>query len=234
MAEQSGTMRKSQSSGTLRKSGELAITGGAGTAEGLPAGPAIPKHLGTGSLTRRRKLSKSTGNLHGYLAEAYTQVNWPLPKMFGKEKYGYSLIDIEDGRHVHNCAGMSKQLIRLQYDFQIIDLEWRKTYKALLDAEHRQATLPKEGAQKARDALQKEVSSAMKYLLELQEQKDLYETQIQDINAKCDDIKAGLKKESDLEDLRQTMEANTKEKIHGESPFWRTKFNIRSQAKGVA
>ena len=59
-----------------------------------------------------RKLPSSTGNLHGWLAEAgltlvssepppptlfflhvsakdYSQINWPLPKMFGKEKYGY-------------------------------------------------------------------------------------------------------------------------------------------------
>jgi len=233
MAEQSSALRKSQSSGTLRKSGEI-VAAGPGATDGMPAGPKIPKHLGTGSLTRRRKLSKSTGNLHGYLAESYTQVNWPLPKMFGKEKYGYSLVDIEDMRHVHECAGMSKQLIRLNYDSQIIDLEWRKTYKMLLDAEHRQATLPKEGAQKARDALAKEVSGAMKYLLELQEQKDLYQSHIDDINCRCDGIKAGLKKESDLEDLRQTMEASTKDRIHGESPFWRTKFNIRSNAKGVA
>merc|ERR1712187_111475 len=102
----------------------------------------------------------------------YTQVNWPLPKSFGKEKYAYSLIDIEDPRYVRECASMSKKLIRLSYDQQIIDLEWRKTYKALLDAEHRQATLPNNCPEWRKTALKKEVDTNMKHLLELQEQKD--------------------------------------------------------------
>merc|ERR1719436_742309 len=71
----------------------------------------------------------------------YHSIRWPLPKSFGKEKYAYSLVYMEDPRYIRECAAMSKQLIRLQYDQQIVDLEWRKTYKALLDAEHRLATL---------------------------------------------------------------------------------------------
>mmetsp|Transcript_1558 Transcript_1558/g.2357 ORF Transcript_1558/g.2357 Transcript_1558/m.2357 type:complete len:250 (+) Transcript_1558:84-833(+) len=218
------TMRKSMSSGTLQKSGQAAIGNG-----GDSPMPALPKYLNVTKLSKHRKLASSTGNLHGYMAEDYSQINWPLPKMFGMEKYGYSLIDIDDTRYIKECAGMSQKLIRLQYDFQIIDLEWRNTYKALLDAEHRQATLPSNAIEKVKALLKKEVDGSMKYLLELQTQKDMYENQVKEIYSKCDSIKMTIKKENDLEDLRMTMEKGTKDKINGESPFWRTKFNIRSQ-----
>lgn len=225
MGSSSPTMRKMASSGTLRQSGEsLAMSGSPDT----PV-PRIPKHLSVNGLTRRRKLSASTGNLHGYMAEDYSQINFPLPKMFGFEKYGYSLIDIEDTRYLKDCAGMSKKLTRLSYDQQIIDLEWRKTYKALLDAEHRQATLPPNCQEKTKTILKKEVDTCMKYLLELQEQKDMYQNAIMEVYSRCDQIKGTIKKETDLEDLRMTMDKQTKDKIHAESPFWRTKFNIRSE-----
>mmetsp|Transcript_32174 Transcript_32174/g.74191 ORF Transcript_32174/g.74191 Transcript_32174/m.74191 type:complete len:84 (+) Transcript_32174:569-820(+) len=68
----------------------------------------------------------------------------------------------------------------------------------------------------------------MKQLLELQQQKDMYEQQIKEIYDRCDAIKATIKKENDLEDLRLTMEKQTKEKISSDSPFWKAKFNIRS------
>mmetsp|Transcript_24296 Transcript_24296/g.54052 ORF Transcript_24296/g.54052 Transcript_24296/m.54052 type:complete len:260 (+) Transcript_24296:1-780(+) len=231
MKSRASQLPRSMSSGTLRKTGEVSL---ANTSGSESPGPWIPKHLSVSGLTRRRKLSASTGNLHGYMAEDYSQLNWPLPKMFGQERYGYSLIDIEDPRYVKDCAGMSKKLIRLVYDQQIIDLEWRKTYKALLDAEHRQSTLPVNCQEKTKTILKKEVDGSMKYLLELQEQKDMYQQSIQEVYGKCDVIKATIKKEADLEDLRRTMENQTKEKIHRDSPFWRTKFNIRSQSNARA
>lgn len=163
------------------------------------------------------------------MADDYSLVNWPLPKMFGKEKYGYTMLDIDDPRYIKECSIMSQKLIRLQYDQQIIDLEWRKTYKAMLDAEHRLATLPHNATDKAKTQLKKEVTDCQKTLLEFQEQKDLYEKENADIHRRCDAIKTELKKERDLEDLRQHMEGKTKEKIHEESPFWRTKFNYRTQ-----
>lgn len=225
----SGTLRRSMSSGKLRKSGEVTVNGTAtlSTTTG-EKNPLIPKYLSVNGLTRRRKLAKSTGNLHGYMAEDYEQIRWPLPKMFGHEKYGYSLIDIEDPRYVNECAGMSKKLVRLSYDQQIIDLEWRKTYKALLDAEHRQATLASNCPQKTKDLLKKEVDGCMKYLLELQQQKDLYESGIKEIYERCDAIKAMLKKESDLEDLRMYMEKQTQEKISQNSPR-RTNPNLLAE-----
>ncbi|CAE8689693.1 unnamed protein product, partial [Polarella glacialis] len=91
------------------------------------------------------------------------------------------------------------------------------------------ATLPSNAIEKVKALLKKEVDGSMKYLLELQTQKDMYENQVKEIYSKCDSIKMTIKKENDLEDLRMTMEKGTKDKINGESPFWRTKFNIRSQ-----
>merc|ERR1719191_1034920 len=169
-------MERSASSGTLRKSGAASMQPvGVGVGSiGVPR-PKVMRYLDVNGLTRRRKLSNSTGNLHGYMAEDYTQINWPLPKMFGQEKYGYSLIDIEDHRYLEECAAMSKKLVRLEYDIQIVDLEWRKTYKALLAAEHHLATLPTNPSEKTKTLLKAEVEKCMKYLLELQEQKDMYE-----------------------------------------------------------
>jgi len=243
-SQSANEMRRTQSSGTLRKSGEATM---ALTASGSPsatqqgfsqtAPPAVPKHLSVHALTKQRKLASSTGNLHGYMAEDYHQINWPLPKMFGHEKYGYSLIDITDPRYLKECAAMSKKLIRLSYDQQLVDHEWRKTYKALLDAEHKKATLrPREGLNAKFTAdteakLQKQVSNAHKYLLELQEQKDLFEREIQEVYARCDAIKAALKKERDLEDLRVHMEGRTKGQIADDSDFWRRKFNIHREKK---
>lgn len=60
--------------------------------------PDIPEWLSTKSLTRRRYLPASTGNLHGLQAGEFHSTKWPLPKMFGEERYAYSLIDIEDPR----------------------------------------------------------------------------------------------------------------------------------------
>ncbi|CAJ1328665.1 unnamed protein product [Effrenium voratum] len=223
--QSTGTMRKSYSSGTLQKTGQATITSPMAADIEMPK---LPKYLNVTHLTKFRKLPPSTGNLHGWLAEDYSQINWPLPKMFGKERYGYSMIDIDDPRYIKECAQMSQKLIRLHYDQQIIDYTWRNTYKALLTAEHRQATLPVNCAQKTRDLMKKEVDSCMKQLLELQQQKDMYEQQIKEIYERCDSIKATIKKENDLEDLRLTMEKQTKEKISADSPFWKAKFNIRS------
>jgi hypothetical protein len=229
-------MGRSKSSGALAAagSGVLGATGSSTRADD-PL-PKVPTYLSVTGLTKRRKLSKSTGNLHAYMAEDYSQLNWPLPKMFGQEKYGYSLVDVEtkgrkasrDARFVKECALMSKKLVRLGYDQQIVDNEWRNTYKQLLDAEHRQRTLPENAQEKTKTVLKKEVETAMKYLLELQEQKDMYSQTILDTHRKCDSIKDTIKKEADLDELREYMEDQTRQRIHGESPFWRNKFNIKS------
>lgn len=216
------SMKRSQSSGALTMAGAMA-TGTHG--EPIPV-PKIPRYLSVNGLTHRRKLNPNTGNVHGYKGEDYKQLNWPLPKMFGEEKYGFSLIDIDDPRFLKESAGNSKKLIRLHYDEQIIDLEWRKTYKALRDAEHRAATAGKND--KTKELIKKEVQQHLKYLLELQEQKDMYASQVADVNERCAYIKGTIKKENDLEELRMTLENHTKDRIPGDAAFWKTKFNTRS------
>lgn len=230
-------MQRSSSSAALRHTASE-ILGGPGAQAGIDGSPlpAVPKYLSVNSLTKRRKLPKSTGNLHAYMAEDYRRLNWPLPKMYGQEKYGYSLVDVEvkdraasrDQRFVKEISVMSKKLVRLQYDFQIVDNEWRKTYKALLDAEHRMETCGINAAQQTKTAFKKEVDGIMKQLLQLQEQRDMYETSIKDTYQRCDEIKGKIKTEAELDELREFMETQTKDKIHEDAAFWRTKFNIRS------
>lgn len=158
--------------------------------------------------------------------------------MFGNEKYGYSLIDIEDHRHLKSCADMSQRLIRLQYDQQIIDLRWRTTYKNLLDAEQHLATLglpmPSAGGdalqEKTKALLTKRCDTAKKELLELQQQKDMYEDEVQEIWGACAAIKTGIAKENHLEQIRQEMM-----KRQGISPdvslnSTSKKFNARSES----
>lgn len=214
------SMKRSQSAGTLQKAGQMA-TGETNVV------PRIPQYLSVNNLTVRRKLPASTGNIHGFMAEDYKQNNWPLPKMFGQEKYGYSLIDIDDPRFLKESAGHSKKLIRLNYDEQIVDLEWRKTYKALNNAEHRMANSGKND--KTKELIKKEVQQHLKYLLELQEQKDMYQAQIGGVNERCDGIKTMIKKENDLEELRMTLENHTKDRIPSDAAFWKTKFNTSSK-----
>lgn len=229
-----------RSSGSLRAggSGILANTGST-SRDGSEPLPKVPQYLSVNGLTKRRKLPKSTGNLHAYLAEDYRQLNWPLPKMYGQEKYAYSLVDIElkgrperaaskDHRFVKETGVMSKKLIRLNYDSQIVDHEWRKMLKTLLAAEQKLATCGENAPQKTRDMFKAEVENIKKQLLALQEQKDLHMNSIKDVTDKCDAIKTTIKTEADLDELREHMESQTKEKISGDSAFWRTKFDIRS------
>ena len=60
--------------------------------------PQVPDWLSTKMLSKKRYLGASTGNLHGLMGEEFLNTRWPLPKMFGDEKYAFSLIDIEDPR----------------------------------------------------------------------------------------------------------------------------------------
>jgi len=219
------SLKRSQSSGVLQRTGQFAT----GTNGEPVAVPKIPRYLSVNGLTHRRKLSGSTGNIHGYMAEDYKQLNWPLPRMFGMEKYGYSLIDIDDPRFLKESAANSQKLIRLQYDDQIVDLEWRKTYKKLRDAEHRMATAGSND--KTKDLLKKEVNAHLKYLLELQEQKDMYQDHVREVYDRCDQIKGQIKKENDLEELRMTLENHTRDKIPRDAGFWKTKFNINSSTQ---
>jgi hypothetical protein len=224
MNKSNSMMKRSQSGSTLRQTGQMA-SGTIMSADDAEA-PKVPRYLNVNALTVRRKLSGSTGNIHGFMAEDYKQLSWPLPKMFGQEKYGFSLIDIDDPRFLKQCAGNSKKLIRLQYDQQIVDLEWRKTFKKLQDAEHRKESCGSND--KTKELLTAEVKKQFEYLKKLQDQKDMYQEQIQEVYGQCDDIKAMIKKETDLEELRMSLEHQTKQKIPADAAFWKAKFNTRS------
>jgi len=193
--------------------------------------PHIPAWLSTSSLSKRRYLSASTGNLHGLQANEFLTTKWPLPKMFGEEKYAYSLIDIEDERYVEECANMAKRLIHYFYDQQIFDLEWRKTYKSLIKAEKRKANLPASASSKAKEELEKAVTKTKKYLLELQEQKDMYQGYIDQIFERCSQIKRSIKKEKDLEELRREMSNRVKQRFDPNDCFWQTTFSARREGE---
>lgn len=151
--------------------------------------------------------------------------------MFGDEKYAYSLIDIEDPRYLDECANMAKRLIHYFYDQQIFDLEWRKVYKHLIKAEKRKANLPASASTKAKDELEKNVTKTKKYLLELQEQKDMYQMYIDQIFERCSQIKRSIKKENDLEELREEMSNRVKHRFDPDDAFWKTTFNARRDDK---
>ena len=51
--------------------------------------------------------------------------------MFGDEKFAFSLVDIEDPRFVEEAAMMGRKITRLNYEKQIVDMEWTRTYKSL-------------------------------------------------------------------------------------------------------
>jgi len=73
--------------------------------------------------------------------------------------------------------------------------------------------------------LEKAVQKNKKYLLELQEQKDLYQSKIDNIFDECAKIKRSIKKENDLEELRMEMTNRVKQRFSPEDVFWKTQFN---------
>jgi hypothetical protein len=155
-----------------------------------------------------------------------------MPRMFGDEKYAFQVVDIDDPRYVEESVQMGKKLVRLFVFEQIMDLEWRNTYKRLLLAEHRRATLSQDAQQRTKDKMDAEVVAAKKYLLELQDQRDLYRVCTEEIWARCDHIKSTIKGENDLERLRQEMTTRVKVKFPRDDAFWKTNFNVQSSGVG--
>eukprot|EP00397_Hematodinium_sp_SG-2012_P052999 GEMP01063013.1.p1 GENE.GEMP01063013.1~~GEMP01063013.1.p1 ORF type:complete len:228 (+),score=33.02 GEMP01063013.1:30-713(+) len=189
-----------------------------------------PDYLSTKKLTKRRYLPPSTGNLHGLRSDDYLRAPWPLPHMFGDEEYAFEVIDIDDQRYLKEIVTLSKKLVRFFYDQQIMDYEWRKTYKKFLMCEHRRDTLSRDAAQKTKDKMESDVLTSKKYLLELQSQRDLLRACINEIWARCDDIKAVIKKENDLECLRKEMNIRVRDRYSPDDEFWNQAFNIRSSS----
>merc|ERR1719253_242540 len=158
-----------------------------------------PRWLTTQSLSKREYLSKATGNVHGLKSEDYTSISWPMPKMFGAEKYGFTLVE----------------------------LEWRRVYKELLRAEHHKKTLPKKGVTaKTEGTLQSKITGFMEYLLQLQEQRDQYDELLGQAQTWASGVKADIKQENDLESLRQEQVQRVKEHYGPGNEFWKQEFSV--------
>jgi hypothetical protein len=190
----------------------------------------IPDHLKLSSLPVRVH-AKTGPMVHCVKDLDHIVTQWPLPLMFGEEQYSFSLIDIDDSRYAEECAEMSRRLIKYLYDRQIISLEWRKTYQSLTDAEARKSSLPSSAPLKARDAMDKDVSNLRLRLLEIQDQRDGYDACIGKILDRCSQIKATIKKEADLEALRQELSERVKARFSTDDQFWATHFDPHSAKK---
>jgi hypothetical protein len=160
-----------------------------------------------------------------------------MPKMFGDEKFAFSLVDIEDPRFVEEAAMMGRKITRLNYEKQIVDMEWTRTYKSLLRAEQHERTLgdpsfKDEKMDKRREKrkleIKAEIDDFKAHLLTLQEQKDMYESCIQDIWERCHQIKEGIRQENDLESLRKELSGRVQQQYSAEDEFWGTKFTLES------
>jgi hypothetical protein len=196
--------------------------------------PTRPRWLTTNSLSKRVYLSQSTGNIHGLKSEDYNSLCWSMPKMFGDEKYAFTLIDIEDPRYLKEVELMGRKLTRLNYEKQIIDMEWRKTYKMMLQAEHHlssfreSSSLPQSIVTKTKTMLESKITNYKDYLLELQEQKDSYESLAKEIYERCGEIKKSIRHENNLEELSEEMTERVRSHYPPTDEFWQSKFNARS------
>jgi hypothetical protein len=151
-----------------------------------------------------------------------------MPKMFGDEKYAFTLIDIEDPRYVQEASEMGRKLTRLNYEKQIVDMEWRRTYKLMLRSEHHERTLPNKASEKTRKTIEKQITDYKEYLLQLQEQKDQYESLMTELWQRCNELKAAIRQENDLESLRKELTQRVKATYAQHDDFWQTKFSVSS------
>jgi len=179
-------------------------------------------------MSRVVRPDECTTNHHGIMTPDHLDVQWPLPVMFGQETYSFSLIDIPDERYAEEAAVMSKKLMRLFYDLQIIEYEWRQTYKRFLKAEERVANLTPGVLLKSREKAEKELADTREQLLRLQDQRDLFNSTIQKIFERCKEIKASILKEQDLEKLRTTLSDRVRSLFSEDDEFWKTKFKVHT------
>ena len=185
-----------------------------------------PLWLEPTKLSRIIHADSCTRNEHGVMTQDHIQVKWPLPTMFGDESYAFALIDISDPRFSMEAKSMSRKLIHLFYDLQIIEHEWRRAYKHFLDTEGRKDKLTPGVLQKSRDKAHEEYNSAREQLLRLQDQRDLFEDTIQRIFDRCKQIKSFILKEQELEKRRESLNGDVRAKYPIDHPFWKTHFDI--------
>merc|ERR1712046_413141 len=110
------------------------------------------------------------------------------------------------------------------------DMEWRRTYKLMLRSEHHERTVPDKASAKTRQTIEKQISDYKEYLLQLQEQKDQYESLIAQQWEKCNELKKGIRQENDLESLRKELTQRVKATYPAQDEFWQSKFSVASSA----
>lgn len=93
---------------------------------------------------------------------------------------------------------------------------WTNIFKHLSQAQRRRDSLPENATQKTIDKLDADVKNYKTYLLELQQQRDLYDQEIQKIFSRCDQIKATIKKQQQLEKVRAEATKDVQAKIVAE------------------
>lgn len=192
-----------------------------------PPSHEIPNWLSPKSLSRKVSPERSADNRHGVMTPDHLDVKWPLPIMFGNEEYAFSLIDIPDERYAEEAAVLSRKLVRIFYDYQIIEFEWRKTYKKLIEAEKRKANLTPGVLQKSIEKAESDVNAARDQLLRLQDQRDLFQSILDKIWRRCSQIKATIKKESNLESLRKELSELVKARLPISHEFWESEFRVQ-------
>lgn len=170
---------------------------------------------------------RSNVNPHGVLTPDHLNVQWPLPTMFGEESYAFSLIDITDPRFTAEAADMSHKLLHLYYDLQIVEHEWRRTYKTFLEAEERKEKLTPGVLPKSREKAEIEYNAAKEQLLRLQDQRDLYDDTIQKVFDRCRQIKESIVKERHLDSLCEELHERIKEIYPSGHEFWRASFDVK-------
>ncbi len=158
----------------------------------------------------------------------YINQEWSLPMQFGHENYAFTLVDIDDPRYAQECQEMTQKLIHLYSDRQIIGLEWRKTFRALQDAENRRAKLPESAPAKTREAMDTEVTKKSARIAELQDQRDAYDRAVRKVLVRCGQIRDGIEKEKQLEAVRLEMTSQIKVKLDSAASF-----NPKSGRKSV-
>lgn len=193
--------------------------------------PVIPRWLTRRSVSTVVRPDSCSLNQHGILTADHINVKWPLPTVFGAEDYGYSLIDMPDKRYEKEAALMSAKLIRLFYDKQIIEYEWQKAYKNFVKADTCKANLTPSVLEKSREKAEKEFVDTKEQLLRLQDQRDLFNDLISQIWDRCAEIKAEIKREEDLKELRDQLSLRVKEKYPPNDPFWKTEFSVHATNK---
>ena len=191
------------------------------------ANPTIPKWLTRRSISTVVRPEACSSNQHAILTADHINVKWPMPRIFGSEEYGFSLVDMPDKRYEVEAAEMSAKLIHLFYDKQIIEYEWHKAYKRFVEADKRKTNLTPGVLQKSRDKAEKDVNETKEQLLRLQDQRDLFTNVIDQIWARCAQIKASIKHEQELDTIRRDLTERVKAKYPEGDPFWKTEFSVR-------